>query len=121
MSREPSRKRRRKGEEGGVDVEPLFIRLSYKTSSNVLLSNGLLLNIANVKWIRWNGTKVEYLYYILEIVLDIRREMLKIKYTCNGMDVDEDDDAWVVCNEQSEILGGWYIVEAGDRGILTKT
>lgn len=121
MAEEPLRKRRRKDEETRLNVEPLFIRLSRKTISNVLLSDDLLLDIANVRWIRWNGQKMEYLYFILEIVLDVRREGLKIKYMPNGMDIDEDDDRWVVCHDESDILGGWYFVEAGDRGILIKT
>ena len=118
---EPLQKRRRKDEKAWVNVESLFIRLSYKTISNVLLSDDLLFDVANVKWIRWNGQKMEYLYFILEIVLDVRRERLKIKYMPNGMNVDEDDDGWMVCNEELDILGGWYVVEAGDRGSLTKT
>jgi hypothetical protein len=120
MMEEPLRKRRRKDEKAWVNVESLFIRLSCKTISNFLLNDDLLFDVANVKWIQWNGQKMEYLYFILEIDLDVRRERLKIKYMPNGMNVDEDDDGWVVCNEELDILGGWYVVEAGDRGIITK-
>lgn len=102
------------------DIQPLFIRLSKNTKCNITLTDNLLLDIGNVKWIKWNGTTVEYLYFLLEILFDMRNDQLVLKYMENGMDADEDEDGWNDCEEHEDIRGGWYVVYAGPAGVIPK-